>query len=902
MIRAFITSLTLQALMVGAAFADPVALPDGRRIDKVDFERHVQALLGKHGCNSGACHGSLQGRGGFYLSLFGYSAQKDHDALTRHTGGRRVSVANPERSLMLLKPTGQVTHGGEVRFSPDSWQHHLIRAWIAAGADWTPGAGKVARVEVQPSEHVFTKAGETKQLKVIVHFADNTQEDMTLLCDFRAYDDFVAAVSPTGEVKSLRPGETPILVTYRGHIQAARVFTPVTLGVAYPKVPEVNYVDREVFGKLRKLNIIPSDLSSDTEFLRRVTIDTIGSLPSPDEVRTFLASNDPDKRTKKIDELLQHPLHAALWATRFCDITANNIDVMDGQPQLKAKRAKMWHDWFRKRVQDNMPYDQIAKGVLTATSRDKLEPLAWVKQTGDIDQAARVGFNTDYANRASLDLFWRRVQGNVFFSIENMAELTATAFMGVRIECAQCHKHPTDQWTQADYRAFANVFSQVQLGSSPEIRAAVTKDQQDRQKAIKEANDVIDKELKARRTEVETKFEAEFAPKRKVFDEMLAKEIAARKEAAEKAAANEPAVKQKMMLAAADKAIAAYRLKTQTTFDKDAVTQRKKAMAPIDQEAAKRKLEVNSKFNKGGFNPGTLTEVFIGPKLTRTLAHPDTKTTLTPKALGGPELSYDGDARAGLHRWLVQADNPFFARSFVNRVWAHYFGQGLVEPVDSFSAANPPSNEKLLDALAKDFIDSKFDIRRLERTILLSRTYQLSATPNDTNRQDKNAFARSYPRRPMAEIVIDMLTSALGVSEDFGLDVPKGSRAIELAPNKLQNQQFANILRIFGRPPRTATCDCERAMEPALPQTLYLMTDVNLLNKMTKGRLSELLASKKTDEEILDELFLATLTRMPNERERSIAKQSLERASTRQAGFVNVLWALINTREFVLNH
>jgi hypothetical protein len=898
-------SIVCLAALGAPGRAEVVTLPDGRRIENVDFERHVQALLGKHGCNSGACHGSLQGRGGLFLSLFGYSPEKDMAALTRDARGRRISVGTPEKSLMLLKATAQIPHGGELRFSPNSWQHDLVRSWIAAGAHWQPGAGQVKRIDVQPSEIVFTKPGETKQLKVIVHFADDSREDMTYLCDFKAYDDFVAAVSPTGEVKGLRPGDTPILVTYRGHIQAMRVFTPVNLpaGTAYPKIPEGNYIDREVFDKLRKLNIIPSDPASDLEFLRRVTLDTIGALPSPDEIRAFLADKDPDKRAKKIDQLLEHPLHAALWATRFCDITANNIDAMDGSVQLRAKRAKMWHDWFRKRVAENMPYDRIVRGVLTATSRDNLEPAAWVKQAGELDRAAQVGFSADYAKRDSLDLFWRRLDGKEFFSIQKMAELTATAFMGVRIECAQCHKHPSDRWTQAEYRAFANVFSQVQLGSSPEIRAAVLKEQTERQKAIKEAIEVIDRDIKARKAEAEAKFDAEFAPKRKEFEITLAKEIAMRKEAALKTAANEPAEKQKAALASAEKSIEAYRKKMQTTFDQSALVQRRKATSAIDQESFKRRNEVNARFaGKNNFAVGQLQEVFIAAKPMRTLSHPDTNQALPPKALGGPELGYDADAREGFYRWLVQADNPFFARSLVNRVWAHYFGQGLVEPVDSFSAANPPSNEKLLDALAKDFIDSKFDLRRLERTILRSRVYQLSATPNETNRQDKNGFSRSYPRRPMAEVVIDMLNDALEATDDFGADVPKGSRAIEVAPNKLQNRQFAEILRIFGRPPRTATCDCERATEPALPQTLYLMTDGSLLTKMTKGRISKLLASSKNDEAIVDELFLATLTRFPNDRERTAALQGLQRASSRQAGLVNVMWALINTREFLLNH
>src|SRR5262249_10159264 len=281
-------------------------------------------------------------------------------------------------------------------------------------------------------------------------------------------------VSGLGQVRGLRPGDTPVIVSYRGNLATARVLVPfpTALGSVYPSVPEDNFIDREVFAKLRRLNVIPSELSGDAEFLRRVTIDTVGRLPTPEEVRTFLADSRTDKRRRKVDELLADPLHAALWATRFCDVTAANIDVTDGPPELRAKRAKMWHDWFRKRLAENRPYDQIVKGVLTATSREGREVERWIEREVALDQAARKGFASPYADRATLDLFWRRLMGEDFFPLEQMAELTATAFLGVRLECAQCHKHPFDRWTQTDYRAYANIFAQVKFGSSPEVTAA----------------------------------------------------------------------------------------------------------------------------------------------------------------------------------------------------------------------------------------------------------------------------------------------------------------------------------------------------------------------------------------------------------------------------------------------
>jgi hypothetical protein len=448
---------------------------------KVDFERHVMGLFGRMGCNSGSCHGSFQGRGGFRLSLFGYDPEKDYLALTRDNFGRRINRVDPDRSLLLQKPTGQLEHGRGLRFPKDSWQYQLLRDWLVSGASWNKGSGQVAAIAITPPEYRFQKSGQSGKLTVAARFADGSEEDITRFCDFRTNDDAVAEVSPSGEVKGLHPGDTSIIVSYRGNVLPVRVLVPVAVppGFQYPALAEINYIDREVFAKLRGLNIVPSDLCSDAEFIRRVTIDTIGSLPSPEEVRAFLADTDPDKRAKKIDSLLCHPLHAALWATKFCDITGNNTDALEQPRDMQTKRSQMWHDWLRKRFADNVPYDEIVRGILCATSRDGLSPEEWVKQVDVLDETAKKGFATSYAEKPTLDLFWRRQQ-NV--AIEQWGEKTAAAFMGVRLECAQCHKHPFDRWTQADYRAYANVFGYVAVGSSPEAKKCIDAENNERKK------------------------------------------------------------------------------------------------------------------------------------------------------------------------------------------------------------------------------------------------------------------------------------------------------------------------------------------------------------------------------------------------------------------------------------
>jgi len=787
------------ALAPAAARAD-VTLPTGGTLKQVDFERHVMGLLSKTGCNAGGCHGSFQGKNGFRLSLFGYEPAMDHAALTRDNLGRRVNIVRPNESLLLQKAVGSVSHDGGMRFGRDSWVYAVFREWVAGGARWTPGSGSIAKLTVTPDHYAVVAADQTRQITVTATFADGSSEDITPFCDFKISDEAIASVDAVGRVTARQPGDAGLTVLYRGAVVALRVIVPAP-GAPATFPPPANFIDGLVFDKLRLLNMTPSGPASDEVFLRRVTIDTIAQLPTAADVRAFAADTDPKKREKLVDKLLAHPLHAAVWATKLSDITGNNTLALE-QPQNTAqRRSQMWHDWLRKRVADNVPYDKTVRDILTATSLDGMTPEEWVAFSRRVDeqQEKANGYNTDYPNKPTLDLFWRRQQAQ---PVEAWSEKVAAAFLGVRLECAQCHKHPTDRWTQEDYWGFANVFGTVTFANNQ-------------------------------------------------FSSPAVKDAAAKENADRKAAA-------------------------------DAV-------------------------KKGNNNQFLLVREVFNAAQPRQSKNPGTNKIAPARVLGGERLTFVGgdDPRVKLAEWVTSPTNPFFAKSFVNRVWAHYFGVGLVNPVDDFSLANPPTNARLLDALAESFVKSGYDVRRLERAVLLSRTYGFAFETTDSNKYDKNNFSHAYIRPLLAEQVVDVLNSALGVDEQFaGPDVaPAGTKMVEVGSSRL-NGNVAYALRIFGRPPRTTACDCERSAEPALPQTLFRMTDPTISNKLAagNGRVVQLAKAKLSDEELVDEAFLATLSRLPKADEKASSLAHLRAARTRLEGTTDLVWALINTREFILNH
>jgi hypothetical protein len=800
------------AVSVPMALAAPVKLPNGQSLGQVDFERHVMGLLSKAGCNGGGCHGSFQGKNGFRLSLFGYEPSVDFTAMTRDNLGRRVNSTAPDESLLLLKASGRMPHEGGVRFGKESWMYDVFAEWLRGGATWTKDSGQIADVMVTPRDFLVLTNGESRTIRVTARFADGTVEDVTPFCDFKIADDTVATTTTLGTITASRPGDTGLTILYRGHVRAIRVLvpSPTKPGFAYPNVPESNFIDSAVFAKLKKMNMVPSVLSTDEEFLRRVTIDVIGVLPTADEVRQFVADPSINKREKKINELLAHPLHAAIWATKMSDVTGNNTELLENPPALRFKRSQMWQDWLRRRFAENVPYDKTVRDIVAATSLDGKSPEEWLAFVKKVDEELEKGVRSSYPEKATLDLFWRRQQQ---VPIEQWSEKIAAAFMGVRMECAQCHKHPTDRWTQDEYWAFANVFSGLQFGP------------------VNVNN-----------------------PKQGQF--------------------SSPSVK-----------------------------------AIVDLENTKRREAAGD--SQGAQNRVNLVrELFVSERL-RPRPSAVSNKIVPPGLPGGPAINPKPgeDARKQLADWLTDPRNPFFAKAFVNRVWFHYFGVGLVNPVDDFSQANAPTNPDLLNELAAEFIRSKFDIRNLEKIVLMSRTYQLSSTPNDSNKFDRNNFARSYVRPLAAEQVVDVLNSALGVDEPFN-GFPAGTKMSEIGATLLggntgiNNQNLTYILKIFGRPIRSTACECERSSEPALPQTLYRMSDPALKAKIESntGRAFKLAKAKMDDGKLVDELFLSTLSRLPTEFEREKSVNHLKDEKDRINACQDLIWALINTREFILNH
>lgn len=787
-VRFLVTLATICCASVSMApvsAAEDVPGADGRWASDGDggtpeFQRHVVPLLGKLGCNNRACHGSFQGQNGFRLSLFGHDPRMDHDELTKDEDeGPRVNPKSVDESLALLKALGEEGHEGGVRFEDGSWQHRLFRAWIAGGASFDPKReAKLERIEVSPKE-IRTSADGKQQtpLRTVAYFDDGTSEDVTCLTLFSTNDEAVADVSDDGRISAVGAGDTAIVATFGGAVVTAQVIVPVKDdGTPFPDFPANNEVDRLVLAKLKKVGIRPSELCSDEAFLRRIYLDVIGTLPTSAEAREFLADEDADKRSQLIDRLLARPEYGMYWATKFSDWTGNDNRFT---PQPRAKTGWLWHDWLRDKLDRNVAYDEIVGGFITATTREGRPLDEVIDDYQKIAKNLEQGFDDGtYARRKTNDIFWLKA-GNS--NPETAGMQAAYAFLGVRLECARCHKHPFDRWTQDDFRGFMAFFSAVDRSVPKDVPKEVSK--------------------------------------KKSRSGYAYREVVAR-----------PAAK--------------YRKSLEKT---------------------------------------------------------------PPKLLAGSPVPYeeDKDLRVALWDWMRSPDNPYLSHAIVNRLWGHYFGVGIVNPVDDFNAANPPSNPQLLDWLAADFVEHKFDLKRLHRRILNSRTYQLSWEPNDSNRLDERNFSHALLRRMPAEVVLDAINQITGGEDRYSSsNAPRGTRAVNLAPSRLRGGGPEYVLGIFGRPLRTQNCDCERSSETGLAQAMYLLNDTDVNEKIAagKGRLATLLKEIDDDVKLIEELYLSTLSRFPTGEELRRSQEYVAGSESREAGMQDVLWSLTNLREFIFIH
>jgi hypothetical protein len=690
------------------------------------FAGDILPVLTKLGCNGGGCHGALNGQSGFKLSLFGYEPEPDYEMIVQKHDGRRINRAEPARSLLLEKPTFKVKHGGGKILREDSADYRALLDWIAAGAPRQDGERRMTSLRIWPRENLIYGKDTKQALLVTARFSDGSEKDVTSLVKFSSNDDSIAAVSPAGVVTALRGGETAVVVRAPGLTAAAKAGV-ILDNRPVPELEVYNFVDRHVAAKLKALHIPPSPAASDEEFLRRASLDITGVIPTAEEARRFLNDPSPDKRARLVDSLLQRPEYADYWAIYWGDHLSNTRQLLYNKGPYTFSR------WLYQAFRKNLPYDQFVRQLLVSSGNMYDSPA------------------TSYYPLMRKEL--------------DMASMTSQVFLGVSIECARCHNHPLEKWTQDDYNGMAAVFAQVRY---------------------------------------------------------------------------------------------------------------KNGTGPRNNE---RTLYVD---------------------FARRFQHPDTKKPYDAKALGGPVLNGTGDMvdrRELFTDWLTSPENPYFARAIVNRMWRQFMGRGFVEPVDDFRATNPPTNAPLLDELARDLVEHKFDLHHLIRRITASRAYQTSSAPVAGNKEDTMAYSRYYPKRLSAEQLSDSVSLATGVWESYKSLYP-GTRAMQIPDPEIES----HFLEVFDRPSRQLIC--ERKNTPTLNQALHLVSGGSLQEKIgaPTGVLAKALGSGQPAGRVAEDLYLGTLSRFPDAGERALTKAAIERAGDPRKGLEDLFWALVSSKEFLYNH
>ncbi len=619
------------------------------------------------------------------------------------------------------------------RFGQGSEAGQVLVSWISQGMPRAAGseAVNIERIELPAGKEVFSP-GQRRQLSVLATFSDGSKRDVTRNAQYASNFDAVATVDPDGYVRtSGTSGEAAIMVRYQAQVAIFRVNVPHGPALAtIPNFVEQNYVDRLSAEKWKQLGLLPSPATDDGLFLRRLTIDLCGRLPTADEARAFLADADPQRRIKAVDRLLESPDYPAYFALRWGSILRNS-------PKAGAEQASYaFHNWIKDMIARNRPYDEFVRGIVAASGEWQEAPaINWYWQMRD-DQLHQVVADT------------------------------AQVFMGLRLQCAKCHHHPYERYSQGDYYGLAGFFMRVG---------------------------------------------------RKSF--------------------------------------------------------------------------------------GEPPPYFSSPRNTFNDVNPQTGKVSEPKFLDGDLVKCGEleDPRQLLVDWLARPDNPYFARALVNRLWGHFFGRGLVDPVDDMRETNPASNPELLDALARDFIEHRFDVKHMIRTLATSSVYGLASEPTAGNRDDRQNFARFYARRMIAEVILDATDQLCGSRSRFN-GVASTARAIDL-PHENFSSYF---LDAFNRPRRESGCECERSASGTLSQVLLLANSDEIENKVAdaNSRIAGLIKAGQNDADIIDELFLAAYCRPPtaDERTKTTGYVTAAGAEKRQAALEDVLWAMLNSKEFSYNH
>jgi hypothetical protein len=738
---------TITATANGKSATAKVRVTNMKDAGPPNFRNDVMPILTRAGCNSGACHGALAGKGGLKLSLRGYDPEADHFVLTRQASARRVDRSEPAKSLFLLKPTRTMPHGGGTRIERDSWQYHVLLDWIAGGAAGiSPDDAAIQRIEVLPRAAVL-KPKDGMRLVVLAHYNNGRAVDVSRLAKFLSSESQVADVDEGGQIRVGGYGEAAVSAMFGNRVATMTVTSPFANAIdakSFADSPRANFIDEHVVRKLQELRLPPSVQCSDREFIRRAYLDASGILPTQEELAAFLADTRNDKRVKLIDALLDRPEFVDYWAYKWCDVMLVST--------RKLPQPAMWAFYrsIRQSVADNKPWDRFARDILLVNG-SSLQHGA-----GNFYQLHR--------------------------DISDLTESVSLTFMGMSITCCRCHNHPLEKWTQDQYWSMANLFSRVEIKNG----------------------------------------------------------------------------------------------------------------------------------ERGG-------EVIVYPATSGDALHPRKQIAMLPTPLDGKSMSLDdtSDRRAYFADWLTNPENPYFAKALVNRVWKNFLGRGLVEAEDDVRETNPPSNRELFDALARDFVEHKYDVKHLIRMVMNSAAYQRSSRPAKGNETDDRFYSKYVVRRLSGEVILDALSQVTNVPTQFtkvytGVEggtadtgnYPEGTRALQLP----DSQVASRFLDAFGRPDRVQTCSCERQQDSTVGQALMLNNGQVLNDKLRspKGRLNAWLTENAVEAEVVKRVFLLALSREPTEAESKKMTALMKDAGATPAGrreaLEDLFWAVLTSREFVFNH
>ncbi len=717
---------TLDVEYQGHHAAATIEVKDATVDRPISWYLDVMPVFARSGCNTGSCHGAARGKDGFRLSLFGFDPKGDYYRVTREIGSRRIHLAAPKESLLLEKSVGSVPHTGGKRFAVDSPYYNTILQWLEAGAVEDAAAPpKIAKLEVFPPNAVLEGEGATQQFIARVTFADGHDRDVTSLATFITNNDNSAPITPDGLVTSKNRGEAFVMARYDTHTVGSQVLA-LPRDIQYTAPPESgNYVDHLVGDKHKKLRLLPSGICTDEEFIRRVTIDITGLLPTEEEYTAFMADPAADKRAKLVDRLLERKEFSEIWAMKWAELLMIKTTV-----NVSRKSAFLYYSWLSDKIANNVPLDQMVRELLSANGGTFKNPA------------------TNYY----------QIERDTLKTAENVAQV----FMGIRTQCAQCHNHPFDRWTMDDYYSFAAFFSQIGRKQGEDYREIIV-------------------------------------------------------------------------------------------------------------------------FNSGGGE----------------VAHPVGGRAMPPKFLGGAQPDMAGkDRREEMVKWLTSTDNPLFAESVANRVWAHFLGKGIVEPVDDIRVSNPSVNPELFAELGKKLVEYKFDFKQLVRDICNSEAYQRSTGRNESNATDERNFAHGNVRRIPAEMLLDCISQVTSVNDKFA-GLPLGSRAVQIADGTNSNY----FLTTFGRATRDTVCACEAKTEPTLSQALHMLNGSTIGGKIAGGGfVPKALQAGKTPDQIIDSIYIRSLSRKPNPDEMKGLLALVAQAENPQQGLEDIFWAVLNSREFLFNH